>query len=110
MQWLMSAKFYLDETGSHLEWAVRIIPVRKTSAGTLELQGILDSVDNTFLTEISRSIESRDSEKFTTAYRQTMEGCYACHKAAEKPYLRPQIPTIPPQPIINFDPEAKWPL
>ena len=103
------AKFYLDETRSHLKWAVRIIPVRKTSSGNLELQGILDAVDNTFLSEIGRSIESKDSGKFTVAYRQTIEGCYACHKAAEKPYLRPQIPTTPPQPIINFDPEAAWP-
>ncbi len=27
------AQFYLDETRSHLKWAVRIIPVRKDPAG-----------------------------------------------------------------------------
>src|SRR2546429_2920331 len=85
------AKFYLDETRSHLKWAVRIIPVRKTRAGDLELKGILDAIDNPFLSEIGNSIESKNVEKFTGAYRQTIEGCYACHKAAEKPYLRPQI-------------------
>jgi len=103
------AKFYLDETRSHLNWAVRIIPVRKTRAGDLELKGILDAIDNTFLSEIANSIESKNVEKFTGAYRQTIEGCYACHKAAEKPYLRPQIPQAPPQSIINFDPDARWP-
>ena len=103
------AKFYLDETRSHLKWAVRIIPVRKTRAGDLELKGILDAIDNTFLSEIDNSIENKNVEKFTGAYRQTIEGCYACHKAAEKPYLRPQIPQAPPQSIINFDPDAKWP-
>ena len=103
------AKFYLDETRSHLKWAVRIIPVRKTRNGDLELNGILEAIDNTFLSEIAKGIESKDVEKFTAAYRQTLEGCYACHKAAEKPYLRPQIPAVPPQPIMNFDPEAKWP-
>lgn len=103
------AKFYLDETRSHLKWAVRIIPVRKTRSGNLELQGILDSVDNTLLSEIGKSIEATNLERFTASYKQTLEGCYACHKAAEKPYLRPQIPLTPPQSIINFDPEAKWP-
>src|SRR6266480_5566107 len=41
------AKFYLDETRSHLNWAVRIIPVRKTKAGEVDLRGILEAVDNT---------------------------------------------------------------
>jgi hypothetical protein len=103
------AKFYLDETRSHLKWAVRIIPVRKTSKGEIELQGILEAVDNTFLAKIAKSIESGNAEQFDLAYRQTLEGCYACHKAVEKPYLRPQVPLAPPQPIINFDPDAKWP-
>lgn len=103
------AKFYFDETRSHLKWAVRIIPVRKTKAGDLELQPILDAVDNSFLSEVAKSIDNKDSDKFRDAYRKTLEGCYSCHKAAEKPYLRPQIPTAAPQPIINFDPDAKWP-
>jgi hypothetical protein len=103
------AKFYLDETRSHLKWAVRIIPVRKTKAGDLELQGILDAVDNTFLAEINKNIDNKDQENFRASYRKTLEGCYSCHKAADKPYLRPQIPTTPPQPIINFDPDAAWP-
>jgi len=103
------AKFYLDETRSHLKWAVRIIPVRKTRGGDLELKGILDAVDGAFLSAIDKSIENKDVQKFTAAYRQALEGCYACHKAAEKPYLRPQIPQAPPQPIINFDPGATWP-
>src|SRR6185369_13558026 len=38
------AKFYLDETRSHLKWAVRIIPVRKTKAGDVDLRGILEAV------------------------------------------------------------------
>ena len=103
------AKFYLDETRSHLKWAVRVIPVRKTKAGDLELQGILDAVDNSMLSEIGKSIESKDVESFRASYRKSLEGCYSCHKAAEKPYLRPQIPVTPPQPIINFDPDARWP-
>jgi len=103
------AKFYFDETRSHLKWAVRVIPVRKTKAGDLELQGILDAVDNSMLSEIGKSIESKNVDAFRASYRKSLEGCYSCHKAAEKPYLRPQIPTTPPQPMINFDPDARWP-
>ena len=103
------AKFYLDETRSHLRWAVRIIPVRKVRAGDLELKGILDAVDNTLLSQVQKAIEAKDRMKFTNAYKQTLEGCYSCHKAAEKPYLRPQIPERPETTIINFDPLATWP-
>lgn len=103
------AKFYLDETRSHLKWAVRIISVRKTKAGDLELQGILDAVDNSMLADVAKSIDSKNDESFRAAYKKSLEGCYSCHKAADKPYLRPQIPTAPPQPMINFDPDARWP-
>src|SRR3954447_5182223 len=103
------AKFYLDETRSHLRWAVRIIPVRKTKAGDLDLKGILDAVDNTLLAQIQTEMDSKNVAGFEKAYRQALEGCYSCHRAAEKPYLRPQVPTQPETSIINFDPEAKWP-
>jgi len=83
--------------------------VRRWFAGDLDLKGILDAVDNTFLSALQKTIEAKDATKFATAYRQTIEGCYSCHKAAEKPYLRLQIPDHPEAPIINFDPAAKWP-
>lgn len=103
------AKFYLDETRSHLKWAVRIIPVRKTKAGEVDLRGILDAVDNTLLSQIQKAIEKQDAKLFGDAYKQTIEGCYSCHKASEKPYLRPHLPEQPEARIINFDPDAKWP-
>lgn len=103
------AKFYLDETRSHLKWAVRIIPVRKTKAGDLELNGILQALDSTQLSQIQKAIDARDTDQFTAAYKLTVEGCYACHIAAEKPFIRPQVPVQPEANIINFDPEAKWP-
>src|SRR6266446_3785273 len=104
------ANYYLGETRSHLRWAVRIHSVRKTKAGAeVDLKGILDAVDNSFLTEIGKAIDNKDAAAFKTAYRQTVEGCYACHKATEKPFLRPQIPSAPGVTILNFDPAANWP-
>src|SRR5437899_364072 len=71
------AKFYLDETRSHLKWAVRIIPVRKTKAGEVDLRGILEAVDNTMLSEIQQAIEKQDVKQFGDTYKQTIEGCYS---------------------------------
>ena len=58
---------------------------------------------------IQQAIEKQDVKQFGDTYKQTIEGCYSCHKASEKPYLRPQIPEQPEARIINFEPEAKWP-
>jgi len=104
------AKYYLEETRSHLNWAVRIHPVRTTKAGgEVDLKGILQAIDNSFLSEIDGAITNKDTGRFKTAYRQTLEGCYACHKACDKSFLRPQIPSAPSVSILNFDPNATWP-
>ncbi|MBI4324215.1 MAG: hypothetical protein HY674_03035 [Chloroflexi bacterium] len=104
------AQFYLDETRSHLKWAVRIIPIRKTPAGAeVDLNGIREAVDSTLLAEIHNAIGRKDVSAFTNAYRNALEGCYSCHKASGKPFLRPQVPIAPSVFILNLDPEAKWP-
>jgi len=104
------AKYYLQETRSHLYWAVRLHPVRTTSTGAqVDLNGILQAIDNSFLTEIGSAMTNKDMAKFKAAYRQTLVGCYACHKACEKSFLRPQIPSAPSVTILNSDPNATWP-
>jgi hypothetical protein len=104
------AGYYFAETRSHLQWAVRIHPVRKTSAGAdVNLKGILDAVDGGLLAEVGRSITNKDVAKFKMAYRETLKGCYACHQACEKPFLRPQVPSAPAASILNFDPDATSP-
>ncbi len=104
------AQFYFGETRSHLRWAVRIIPVRKDSKGQeIKLQDILQAVENGPLKELEESIKAKDREKFVAAYEFTLTTCYSCHKAADKPYLRPRIPEHPASAIINFDPNASWP-
>ena len=102
------AKFYLGETRSHLRWAVRIIPKRKDNAGReVDLVSILKGMENGPLAQLEAVIKAKNYERFAAAYRFTMENCYACHKAADKPYLRPQIPTGPATQIINFDPNRQ---
>jgi hypothetical protein len=103
------AQFYLNETRSHLRWAVRIIPVRRIPGGEIDLRGLLEAVDSTGLAEIGKAITDKNGERFAGAYRRTLEGCYSCHQAADKSYLRPRIPEQPASRIINFDPSATWP-
>jgi hypothetical protein len=104
------ANFYCSETKSHLHWAVRVIPKRKDNAGKeVDLAPILEAFENGPLRQLEAAIAAKDKEGFEHHYRTSMETCYACHKAADKPFLRPQIPTQPETPIVNFDPRATWP-
>jgi hypothetical protein len=104
------ADFYLSETRSNLKWAVRAKPIRKDSAGKdVDLRPIAESIDNGPLTDLKKAIAAKDRPHCVKLYRDTLTLCYACHKASEKPYLRPQVPTAPEVQIINFDPKATWP-
>jgi hypothetical protein len=105
------ADFYLSETKSHLQWAVRRIPIRKDNRGReINLVNILEAFENSQLAQLKATIDHKDERAFQKAYTESLTGCYSCHTAADKPYLRPQIPAQPETPIINFDPKARWPL
>jgi hypothetical protein len=105
------ADFYLGETKSHLHWAVRRIPVRKDNRGQdVNLVNILDAFENSQLKQLKGTIDGKERTAFETVYKEALTVCYSCHKAADKPYLRPQIPTEPASRIMNFDPRADWPL
>lgn len=101
------ASYYLRKTRSYLELAVQIKPVRKTQAGDVNLKGILDAVNNSLLAQVDQAITNKDIANFKTAYRQTIEGCNACHTACEKSYIRLQVPSVPSASIIDFDPPSR---
>jgi hypothetical protein len=104
------ATFYLNETRSHLEWTIRIFPVRKLSNGQpLELAPILKTVEDTGIAGLKEAIGRQDPTAFEAAYRSMTEQCYSCHEAAEKPFLHPHIPDGPSTQMINMDPKADWP-
>ena len=105
------ADFYLSETRSHLRWAIRRIPVRKDNQGRdINLANILEAFENSQFTQLKATITGKNRAGFENIYKESLSVCYACHKAADKPYLRPQIPTEPASRIMNFDPKADWPL
>ena len=99
--------FYLNETKSHLNWAVRIRPVRKLSTGQeFDLRPMVQGVENSSLAQFKSAINKKDLKSFDAAYRQAINECYACHKLAEKPYLRPHIPEAPATRMIDLRPNA----
>jgi len=99
------ATFYLNETRSHLNWTVRLRPVRKlANGGDLDLRPILKGVEDGGLASIKAALDKRDEGGFEAAYKQMLVQCTACHEAAEKPFLRPQVPSAPPSPLIDMRP------
>jgi hypothetical protein len=103
------ANYYLGETTGRLRWMIRIEPIAKEPAGVVDLQSIYNGIESGILPGLKQAIEKKDSAQFVIAYRQVLESCYACHTTVGRPYLRPMVPTAPPQTIINYDPIATWP-
>lgn len=103
------AGYYLNETEGRLRWMVRINPMPKGPTGVVDVQAIFGSMDASVLPMMKQAIQDKDSTQFVAAYKQTLASCYACHVSTGRAYLRPTIPTAPPQSIINYDPDAKLP-
>ena len=104
------ATYFLNETRNRLRWVVRISPTRKGSDGKItDVQGILDGIETSSMAMLKESIDKKDAVRFVAAYKTMLESCYSCHKAVEKPFLRPMVPVAPVQMVINTNPAAKWP-
>jgi hypothetical protein len=99
------AEFYANETRSHLRWAVRVRPVRPLAGGgELRLADMLATIEQTTLKEVQDSVRAQDPKRFSAAYKEMLAGCYSCHVAAQKPYLRLHIPERPPETMVEFAP------
>jgi hypothetical protein len=100
------AQFYSDELRSHLKWAVRIIPKRKDAENReIDLVGILGGLETSTLQILDICVKERDKAKFAKAYELQIEGCMACHRATNKPYIRLHVPERPDAGIVDFRPQ-----
>jgi hypothetical protein len=99
-----AATFYLNETRGHLNWAVRVRSVRKLADGReLDLRPILKGIeDSGGLAHLKAAVDKQDGAAFELAYREMLTQCHACHVAAEKPFLKPQIPSAPASALIDL--------
>jgi hypothetical protein len=101
------AEFYFNESRQHIQWTIRIRPIRKDPEGRdVDLKAIFDAVDTSTLAAVKLAIAQKDRVKFVNAYKEALEGCYSCHKASGKPFLRPIVPRAPGQAIIDFAPDT----
>jgi cytochrome c553 len=99
---LAARTFYLDETRSHLNWAVRVVPVRRVGNGQqVELQPILEGIEQSSLAELKAAVAKHDAAAFEAAYRGMLTQCHACHSASGKPYLEPHVPDRPASSLIG---------
>jgi hypothetical protein len=106
------ANYYLGETRGRIAWETRLNPGPKGADGSpVDMANIFDGIDHGSLTKLKNAIAAKDSTEFAAQYRNMLEDCYSCHKTANRPYLRPQIPTsaAAAQPVVNLDPNATWP-
>lgn len=103
------ANYYLNETEGRLRWMVRINPMPRGPSGVVDVQAIFGPIDANVLPMVRQAIQNKDNTQFTAAYKQMLGSCYACHVSTGRPFLRPTIPTAPPQSIINYDPDAPLP-
>ena len=105
------AKFYFDESRSHMIWLIRKSPVVRgqQDGKDVDIKGIFDGIDTSSLADVKSAIEKKDSLHFTAAYKTMLESCYSCHKSVGRPYLKPMIPRTPVQSVMNVDPNATWP-
>ena len=97
------AQFYFNEARNHILWAIRLVPVRKTSGGEFHLQEMFDGFDSSLLADLKKQIADKNRAQFNTAYKAALGGCNACHIAAEKPYLHIVVPDKPEVHIIDFE-------
>ena len=105
------AKFYFDESRSHMIWLIRKSPVVRgqQDGKDVDIKGIFEGIDTSSLADVKSAIEKKDSLHFTAAYKTMLESCYSCHKSVGRPYLKPMIPRTPVQSVMNVDPNATWP-
>jgi hypothetical protein len=96
------AQFYFNETRVRLRWALRIQPARRLASGELELGPLLERLEGNQLAAVGASVEGHDLAQFEAAYRSMLDGCYGCHVASEKPYLKLRVPNAPAETLIDF--------
>jgi hypothetical protein len=98
------AQFYFNEARSHIQWMIRLNPVRKSSHGDVELTPMFTAFDGTLLNDLKSKIAAKDAAGFKTAYKAALGGCNSCHIASDKPFLKITIPKQQEVQIVDFTP------
>ncbi len=104
------ADYYWEQTLNHVRLSAASKPAREGVGGNQrDMEGIVDAIQKAPRMQVGAAIDAKDLRQFLVSYRGLLEGCYACHKAAGMPFLRPKIPAPPASSIISIDTRATWP-
>jgi len=100
------AKYYWKAVEDHIELSAESEASPENQA---KMRKIAAAIKQSPTMQVAATIDKKDAREFGSAYRGLLVGCYDCHKAIGKPYLRPRMPARPSRSIINVDPNATWP-
>src|SRR6202142_715088 len=85
------AAFYLNEARQHIQWTIRIRPVRKDAEGNpANLKGLLAGFDKGAMAALGDATKKKDRPQLVVGHKEAPAGSYGSHKAPGKPYLKPQ--------------------
>jgi hypothetical protein len=99
------ANYYWEKILPHVRLSKTAGPAQSNSPG-VENQPRMTKDGQS---QIAAAIRNRDVRAFVPSYRAMLQGCYDCHKAAGKPFLRPRMPVPPAQSIISVKLNESWP-
>ena len=96
------AGYELHELQESFDRAVAIWP----QFGTVKIADMLPSVVKTPMADLDSAIKDQNVEKFTAAYAKLTQACNSCHIAANRPFVRIQVPDASDYPDQVFKPKA----
>jgi len=86
------AEYELDELKETME-AAKSLNVEKKG---VKISGVLDSVLQTQVVELDKSIKSKSHTEFQKSYDETLSACNGCHTEAGYKFIHIIRPTAPP--------------
>jgi len=86
------AKYELDELKETMEAAKRL----NEEKNGVKISNVLDSVLQTQVAELEKTLESKSQTEFKKSYDETLSACNGCHTEAGYKFIHIVRPTAPP--------------
>src|SRR5262245_43280606 len=97
------AQYELDELKETME-AAKALNAEKNG---VKISGVLDSVLQTQVAELDKSIKSKSQAEFQKSYDETLSACNGCHTEAGYKFIHIVRPTAPPVPNQRWEISGK---
>ena len=85
------AEYELDELKETME-AAKALNAEKQ----VKISGVLDSVLQSQVAELDKSVKSKNPSEFQKSYDETLSACNGCHESAGFRFIHIVRPTAPP--------------